>query len=118
MDSCEGRKKIGFGRSTDLKLYEEKSWVLSEVQIWILMKMEEKRWDLAEVQIWHKHTKTNFGPLVNRLRDSQQQFDLQTRNLDNVDLYRVKLVSLCRSSTTFYETPFLKNLCINAPMPA
>ena len=53
----EGRKKIGFGRSTDLKLYEnegieaEKSWVLSELQIWIFMKKEEKRWGLAEVQI-------------------------------------------------------------------
>ena len=53
----EGRKKMGLGRSTDLKLYKnkgmeaEKSWVLSGVQIWILMKKEEKRWGLADVQI-------------------------------------------------------------------
>ena len=53
----EGRKKMGFSQSTDLKFYEskgieaEKSWVLSEVQIWIFMKKEEKRWGLAEVQI-------------------------------------------------------------------
>ena len=45
----EGKKKIGLGRSTDLKSYEnkvievEKSWVLSQVQIWTLMKKEEKR---------------------------------------------------------------------------
>ena len=58
MDSYkERRKKMGFGRNTDLKSYEnirmeaEKSWVSSEVQIWTLwtllfpsfMKKEEKR---------------------------------------------------------------------------
>ena len=45
----EGRKNVGFGRSTVLKLYEnkrieaEKSWDSSEVQIWTLMKKEDKR---------------------------------------------------------------------------
>ena len=45
-----------FGRSTDLKLYEnkgikaEKSWVSSEVQMWTFMKKEEKRWGWAKVQ--------------------------------------------------------------------
>ena len=44
----EGRKKMGFGPSTDLKSYEckmkeaEKSWVLSKVQIWTLMKKGKK----------------------------------------------------------------------------
>ena len=45
----EGRKKMGLGRSTDLKLYKnkgiepEKTWISSEVQFWTLMKREEKR---------------------------------------------------------------------------
>ena len=45
LDSHEqGRKKMGFGRITDLKSYEnkvivaEKSWVLSVAQIWIYMR--------------------------------------------------------------------------------
>ena len=56
MNSYE-EKKMGLGQSTDLKSYQnkrieaEKSWVLSEVQIWTLMKKEEKRWGWAEVQI-------------------------------------------------------------------
>ena len=49
---------MGFGRSKDLKLYddtkkkEEKSWVSHKVKIWIVMKKEEKRWGFAEVKIW------------------------------------------------------------------
>ena len=44
-----GRKKMGFGRTKDLNLYEhtkeesEKSWVLGELKIWIVMKKAEKR---------------------------------------------------------------------------
>ena len=42
-------KKMGFGQSKDLKLYdntkkrEKKSWVSRKVKIWIVMKKEEKR---------------------------------------------------------------------------
>ena len=54
----KGGKKMGFGRSKDLILFddtkknEEKSWVSHEVKIWIVIEKEEKRWGFAEVKIW------------------------------------------------------------------
>ena len=51
------RKKMGLGRRTDLKSYENKGieaerlWVSSKVQIWTSMKKKEKRWGWAILQI-------------------------------------------------------------------
>ena len=48
---------MSFEQTTDLKSYEnekikaEISWILSQVQIWTLMKKKEKRWGSAEIQI-------------------------------------------------------------------
>ena len=52
------KKKDGDWPKYRLESYEskrietEKSWVLSEVQIWTLMKKGKKRWGFFEIQIW------------------------------------------------------------------